>query len=306
MTFLFHCLISGFLRWLNHTAVKALDGLGVLWLGQPLDGRAYKEGRCWTPRTLTAADYLDLKRPCHRLASYTAKWSCFCTRTDGCFACFTTYLAHLLSEIIKRCFWFAHPPPPSTPLSSDPRMLSLFLTGSDLLSNTFQHPTPRRQTLIYPNVHRAFIFAHFLASFGLLPRWNIAASTCVFSRLISSSERLWSALNHKQLYVLASLWLWGLFVFPSLCVPVIVCRFVFFSFGCSDTNCTDWMLREVGEMNHLVNASFSIFKSTFLVEVGPLLLLLSLLVSHSSVKEFNHLIFGNTCINNMSCQDLPR
>lgn len=111
MTFLFHCLISGFLRWLNHTAVKALDGLGVLWLGQPLDGRAYKEGRCWTPRTLTTADYLDLKRPCHRLASYTAKWSCFCTRTDGCFACFTTYLAHLLSEIIKRCFWFAHSPP---------------------------------------------------------------------------------------------------------------------------------------------------------------------------------------------------
>lgn len=111
MTFLFHCLISGFLRWLNHTAVKALDGLGVLWLGQPLDARAYKEARCWTLRTLTTADYLDLKLPYHRLASYTAKWSCFCTRTDGCFACFTTYLAHLLSEIIKRCFWFAHSPP---------------------------------------------------------------------------------------------------------------------------------------------------------------------------------------------------
>lgn len=224
-TFLFHCLISAFLCWLNHTAVKALDGLGVLWLGQPLDGRAYKEDRCCTLWTSTTADYLNLKLLCRRLASYTAKWSCFCTRIDCCFACFTTYLARLSSEIIKRCFWFAFPLHSQlSPLSSDPLMLSLFLTGSDLLSNTFQHPTPMTDS----NLSQRTLPFYFCPFSGILSSSATVEhrgfNPCFFqphllirASLISSQPRA----------VICS-GLWWLFVIPTLCVPAIVRRFVLF------------------------------------------------------------------------------
>lgn len=77
-------------------------------------------------------------------------------------------------------FLICSAPPQLSPLSSDPLMLSLFLTGSDLLSNTFQQPTPATHTDLSQQTLR-FYFSHFLASFLLQPWWNITASTSVFS-----------------------------------------------------------------------------------------------------------------------------
>ncbi len=83
---------------------------------------------------------------------------------DCCFACFTTYLAHLLSEIIKRCFWFAqtsHPHPPSCLLSPPIPLCFHFSSQEVIYCQTHSNSQPQLHTVIYPNRPCAFIFPIF-------------------------------------------------------------------------------------------------------------------------------------------------
>lgn len=264
MTFLFHCLISGFLCWLSHTAVKALGGLGVSWL----DGRAYKEDRCWT---LTTADYLSLKLLHHPLASYTAKMI-MCLYTYRLLFCLLynipcPFVEWNNQKMFLICSFPLHSQ--LSPLFSDPLMLSLFLTGSDLLSNTFQHPTPTTDANLSQRARRFYFcpFSGILSSSATVEHrgFNLCffqAHLLIRASLIGSQPRavICSGLFMALRIICYSIRVVSLWSFVGL----------FFSLGRSDTNCADWMPRKAGEMNHLVNTSFSIFKSTSLVQVGAL------------------------------------
>lgn len=175
---------------------------------------------CLQRRLLITADYLHLN---YCIVSRSRMF----LYTDCCFACFTSYLAHLLGEIIKRCFWFARPTPPSCLLSPPIPLCFHFSSQEVIYRRTHSNSQPQLHTLIYPNRPGAFIFAHFLTSFLFLPWWSVTASVCFF-RLISSS-----VICDQLSSVLVPLWLWGLLVLPSCVFPydctVCVC---FFLIGC--------------------------------------------------------------------------
>lgn len=134
--------------------------------------------------TLTTAHYLNLKRVYRPLLSW------FCLRTLLTWLVVQRVL-HICgvksSEDVSDLLVPVHTQ--LSPLSPDLFMLSLFFTGNDLLSNTFQHPNPTADS--NPSQHT---LAYFLQLW-----WNFMTSTCVLFRLISSSEGLWSVLNHKHL-----------------------------------------------------------------------------------------------------------
>lgn len=85
---------------------------------------------------------------------------------------------------------------------------------SDLLSNTFQQPTPTTNST--PTDPCAFIFLIFLPAFFFWHGGTSWLQPLCFFRLVSSSECLWSALHPEQFYLFWPLF-GGLFVIP-LCV----------------------------------------------------------------------------------------
>lgn len=136
-------------RWVKHTAVRALNGLAVLWLRQLLDGCAYKEDRCWTlwlwwwRLIISILNYciipLSCIQPLHCVSVYI---NCWC-------ACFTSYIGYLLSETIKRCFSFAQRPPLPSPscLLSPPISLCFHFSSQRVIyCQTHSNSLPQRHT----------------------------------------------------------------------------------------------------------------------------------------------------------------
>lgn len=120
----------------------------------------------------------------------------------------------------QKMFLICSAPPQTVPsLSSDPLMLSLCLTGSDLLSETFQQPTPTTSTDLS---QQALCFLFF--TFSCLLSSSVVVEHHGFQPLFFQAHlffRVSVISSHPQavLSVLASLWLWWLFVIPPRVCP---------------------------------------------------------------------------------------
>lgn len=161
--------------------------------------------------------------------------------------CCFRYLAHLLSEI-QRCFWFAQlpPSPPSqlSPLSSDPCMLSLFLTGSDLLSNTFL-PTTTHWSIPTDLTFLFFLFSHLFLLLLASASVYLGSSCSFICSGLSVALTMWRCFICDSIICLSLFFVW-------LYAGTLVCFFsfigmLFFAFVCSDMDNTNWMLRKPGK-----------------------------------------------------------
>lgn len=188
------------------------------------------------------ADYLNLNH-CIIPPSRIQQHHHVSVYIDCCFACFYSIPCTFVDWNNQKMFLICSATPrlllPAvSPLPSDPLMLSLFLTGSDLLSNTFHQPTPTTHADLSQQTPALlfFPFSRLLSSSAMVEHHSFFNLCFLCLRLISSSGSLWSALKPRA--VLSVLACPLVVCYSIVCLfPCFGCRALaclFFSFVCSD------------------------------------------------------------------------
>lgn len=147
--------------WLKHNA--ALDGLAVLWFGQLLDGRDYKED-CWW--TLMTADYLNLNYCIIRVIQH--HHVSVYIYIDFCSACFYSIPSTFVKSMDENMFLICSAPPlpavssPPLPLCSHFPHRKWFTVKHIPTANPTTHADLSQQPLpfIFPIFSPPFFFCH--------------------------------------------------------------------------------------------------------------------------------------------------